>query len=240
MDVLKQEVTPSESLDLEKHIAYIVGLEKKTKTTDALYFTDHKRLSGVYWALSSLCLMHKLDVLPREPILNYVMSCYHPDIGAFGGNSDQDPHLLYTLSAVQVLAIYDRLDLIDADHVMSNIASLQKGDGSFSGDKWGEIDTRFSYCALLCASILQGKHMIDIPNAVDYVLTCQNFDGGFGCIVGAESHAGQVFCCVGALSLADALHRIQGDQKERLALWLCERQLPCGGLNGRPDKLEDC
>ncbi|KAI0566207.1 Rab geranylgeranyltransferase beta subunit [Gracilaria domingensis] len=183
--------------------------------------------------------MHKLDVLPKQPILDYVMSCYHPEVGAFAGNSDQDPHLLYTLSALQVLAIYDRLDLVDAEHIMDHIASLQQSDGSFAGDKWGEIDTRFSYCALLCARILQRMYVIDVHKAVQYVVSCQNFDGGFGCIAGAESHAGQVFCCVGALCLADALHRIQDEEKERLSLWLCERQLPCGGLNGRPDKLED-
>ena len=27
---------------------------------------------------------------------------------------------------------------------------------------------------------------------------CRNFDGGFGSVPGAESHAGQVFTCVGA------------------------------------------
>lgn len=33
-------------------------------------------------------------------------------------------------------------------------AGLQQPDGSFSGDKWGEVDTRFSYCALSCCSLL--------------------------------------------------------------------------------------
>ena len=34
-----------------------------------------------------------------------------------------------------------------------------------------------------------------------------------------------------------AVH-VQVDQ-ELLGWWLCERQLPCGGLNGRPEKKED-
>lgn len=37
---------------------------------------------------------------------------------------------------------------------------------------------------------------------------CRNFDGGFGCIPGAESHAGQIFTCVGALSIARSLHLV--------------------------------
>lgn len=30
------------------------------------------------------------------------------------------------------------------------VAGLQKEDGSFVGDEWGEVDTRFVYCALNC------------------------------------------------------------------------------------------
>ncbi len=33
---------------------------------------------------------------------------------------------------------------------------------------------------------------VDREKAVSFVLKCMNFDGGFGCIEGAESHAGQV------------------------------------------------
>lgn len=223
-------------IDVEKHVAFILGLEQKTQSSDALYFTDHKRLSGVYWAISSLSLLKRLDDLPRDRILDYVMTCYNPTLGAFAGNTDQDAHLLYTLSGIQILAIYDNLSLIDVDKVVSYIRGLQKPDGSFAGDEWGEIDTRFSYCALLSLSILNRLDAVDVDAAVAFVLSCQNFDGGFGCIPGAESHAGQVFCCVGALALADALRRIDA---ELLGWWLCERQLPCGGFNGRPDKLED-
>ena len=35
---------------------------------------------------------------------------------------------------------------------------------------------------------------IDLPKAVEYVLSCMNFDGGFGCRPGSESHSGQVLC----------------------------------------------
>jgi hypothetical protein len=42
--------------------------------------------------------------------------------------------------------------------------------------------------------------------------------------------------CVAALAILDRLDVIDVDT---LAWWLCERQLPNGGLNGRPEKLED-
>lgn len=109
------------------------------------------------------------------------------------------------------------------------IASLQRPDGSFVGDVWGEVDTRFSYCALNCLAILGTLHSgaIDIESAVNFVIRCRNFDGGFGAVPGAESHSGQVFCCVGALAICDAIDK--GVNKDALGWWLCERQLPCGG-----------
>ena len=66
--------------------------------------------------------------------------------------------------------------------------------------------------------------------------SCRNFDGGFGAVPGAESHAGQIFCCVGALSIGHALHLVDEDL---LGWWLSERQCDSGGLNGRPEKQAD-
>lgn len=272
---------PEKLMDIDKHVCYILGLEEKTKNSDVLYFTDHKRLSGVYWAVCTLALLNRLDSLPRDRILSYVLSCYHNgdddareedgvlEVG-FSGNCGQDVHLLYTLSGVQILAIYDALDRIDGDAVATYVAALQNEDGSFCGDRWGEVDTRFTYCALLTLTILGRVDSVDVEAAVRYVTACQNFDGGFGCIAGAESHAGQVFCCVGALTLAAGAARegkrgdgagtagndggagdvaenteetmpcaLRGDAGDRLSFWLAERQLECGGFNGRPDKLED-
>lgn len=45
-----------------------------------------------------------------------------------------------------------------------------------------------------------------------------------------------MFTCLGALAILD---RVEEVDAETLAWWLAERQLPNGGLNGRPEKLED-
>jgi geranylgeranyl transferase type-2 subunit beta len=130
------------------------------------------------------------------------------------------------------------------------IGSLQQVDGSFAGDQWGEIDTRFSYCAISSLAILGELQngYIDIDKAVEFIgrsisfsdtsqaRRCRNFDGGFGAVPGAESHAGQIFCCVGALSMTNSLHLID---ENLLGWWLSERQCDSGGLNGRPEKQAD-
>lgn len=42
---------------------------------------------------------------------------------------------------------------------------------------------------------------INTDKAVEFVMRCQNVDGGFGTRPGSESHAGQIYCCVGLLSI---------------------------------------
>ena len=66
------------------------------------------------------------------------------------------------------------------------------------------------------------KNNINICTAGDYILKCQNFDGGFGVRVGSESHAGQVFCATGSLKL---LNRLQDIDTNLLGFWLAERQV---------------
>ena len=137
------------------------------------------------------------------------------------------------------------------------ILSLQQPSGVFAGDSFGEVDTRFLYCAVNALSLLGKLHLLDKQKTVAYIERCRNFDGGFGSCVGAESHAAQgestlphrcetcdeaaadshpVFVCVAALAILDRLDVID---YETLGRWLCDRQLPNGGLNGRPEKLED-
>lgn len=67
-------------------------------------------------------------------------------------------------------------------------------------------------------------------------MSCCNADGGFGSKPNAESHSGLIYCCVGFFSVTNQLNRLDS---EKLAWWLCERQQPSGGLNGRPEKLPD-
>lgn len=48
------------------------------------------------------------------------------------------------------------------------------------GDKWGEVDTRFSYCGVSCLDLLNSLDKINKQKTAQYVLKCKNFDGSFG------------------------------------------------------------
>lgn len=71
------------------------------------------------------------------------------------------------------------------------ILSLQQSSGVFAGDAFGEIDTRFLYCAVNALSLLGHLSDLDVEKTVSYIRLCRNFDGGFGARIGAESHAAQ-------------------------------------------------
>lgn len=118
-----------------------------------------------------------------------------------------------------------------------DLAALQNREtGTFAGDEFGEEDTRFLYAGLNALSLLHLLELVDVDKAVDYIVSCANFDGGYGSSPGAESHSGQIFTCCAALSIAGRIDLVNGD---KLGRWLSERQVEGGGLNGRPEKDED-
>ncbi|MDI1493303.1 MAG: Rab geranylgeranyltransferase [Ramalina farinacea] len=229
------------NLVIEKHVEYIQDLGTRQDELE-YWLTEHLRLNGVYWGLTALHLLGRPDGLPRDATIDFVLSCQHEN-GGFGAAPGHDPHMLYTVSAIQILATVHALDALEADgrggkeKVVQYIAGLQShSTGSFAGDEWGEYDTRFLYGAFNALSLLRSLHAVDVAKAVSHIEACANFDGGYGISPGAESHSGQIFTCVGALAIAGRLDLVD---KDRLGAWLSERQLSDGGLNGRPEKLED-
>ncbi|KAF7331933.1 Rab geranylgeranyltransferase [Mycena kentingensis (nom. inval.)] len=223
------------ALTTDLHVKYIQNLGK---STDELMYhlTAHLRMNAIYWGLTALCVMGQPDALDKDDVIEFVLSCWDDQAGAFGAHPGHDAHIHPTLSAIQILVIYDSLHVLDVPRVTQFILSLQQPSGVFAGDSFGEIDTRFTYIAINALSLLGRLDQLDQDKTVEYFKQCRNFDGGFGNYVGGESHAGQVFVCVAALAILDRLDVVDHDT---LAWWLSERQLPSGGLNGRPEKLAD-
>lgn len=224
----------------EKHVSFIQDQESNKGLE--YWLSEHLRLNGLYWGVTALMVMNAPpDALDAAKVVEFTLSCWDDTNGGFGAFPQHDAHLLSTLSGLQVLSMYDALSQLGdtrRDRLVSFITSLQLANGSFQGDSFGEVDTRFSYTALSLLSLLDALTDEIVTPAVDFVLQCQNFDGGFGMGPGGESHAAQVFTCVGALAICDRLHLLRDEVK--LASWLSERQvLPSGGLNGRPEKLAD-
>ncbi|ODA82957.1 hypothetical protein RJ55_01466 [Drechmeria coniospora] len=235
------EKSPGErKLATEAHARYIQSLDTRRDELD-YWLTEHLRLNGVYWGLTSLHLLGRPEALPRQETIDFVLSCQHEN-GGFGAAPGHDAHMLSTVSAVQILAMVNAFDELESRGsgkatVGKFIADLQdRESGTFYGDEWGEDDTRFLYGALNALSLLGLLSLVDVNKAASYIASCANFDGGYGVRPGAESHSGQIFTCLAALSIAGRLDLVN---EEKLGRWLSERQTPGGGLNGRPEKTED-
>ena len=98
-------------------------------------------------------------------MIKFLKDCFHTECGGFGASPQHDPNILSTLSAVQIATIYDVLDkedVCDVSSIVDYVKSLQQDDGSFAGDKWGEIDTRFSFCAVAILALLGQLDAINI------------------------------------------------------------------------------
>jgi geranylgeranyl transferase type-2 subunit beta len=255
-------------LHVAKHVQYIVSLDKRSDEYE-YWLTEHLRLNGVYWGLTALHILGHPDALPRDGLVEFAMKCWDPASGGFGAAPGHDAHMLYTCSAVQILAMADALSVLDepvnsdskqtrrskigdcehhpnptARHSLQPVISAlqDRTTGVFHGDSFGEPDTRFLYAALNALSLLGLLDRVDVPLAMSFVRRCANADGGYGTVPGAESHAGQIFVCLAARSIGGDLDPADGDAgHDRLAAWLSERQVPAagGGLNGRPEKVPD-
>ena len=76
------------------------------------WLTEHLRLNGLYWGLTAVHLLGHPDALPRNEVLDFVLSCMHEN-GGFGAAPGHDAHMLYTISGVQILATLDAFDELE-------------------------------------------------------------------------------------------------------------------------------
>ena len=94
------------------HVKYIQSLDTRKEEYD-YWLTEHLRLNGLYWGLTALHLLRRPDALPRDQAIDFVLSCQHEN-GGFGAAPGHDPHMLYTVSAVQIFALLDAFDELES------------------------------------------------------------------------------------------------------------------------------
>ena len=69
-------------------------------------------MNGVYWGLTALHLLGHPEALPRHATIDFVLSCQQ-DNGGFGAAPGHDTHMLYTVSAIQILGTVNALEELD-------------------------------------------------------------------------------------------------------------------------------
>ena len=75
----------------------------------------------------------------------------------------------------------DAYKIIDREGMKNFLASVKSPTGCFSMQVGGEEDTRAVYCACIIAAYLDFDFKSDLfTDTVNYLTSCQSWDGGFG------------------------------------------------------------
>ena len=64
----------------DKHVESIIKLSNE-KDSLKYYLTEHLRINGIYWAVTSLALLNRLDALDRLETIKFVRSCWNEENG---------------------------------------------------------------------------------------------------------------------------------------------------------------
>jgi geranylgeranyl transferase type-1 subunit beta len=100
------------------------------------------------------------------------------------------PHLVSTYSSILcLLMLGDDLQRVDKAGIIATVRFLQQDNGGFIPSPESlEKDIRFVYCACCISFILNDWSGIDKTRTIEFIKTCQTYDGGFGMTPEHESY----------------------------------------------------
>lgn len=203
-----------------------------------------------YFAVNALALLGALDKFDQEQKNKliewiYKQQVHEPLAGGFRqscmhetpSHRIEESHITMTFCALaSLLLLGDDLSRVEKDRILAELKSLQLPSGSFRAHHLGsEDDVRFVFCAAAICLMLGDNGEIDTEAAVNYVLSCQNYEGGFAHEPGQEAHGGATYCAVAVLKIWGGIDKIK--DKRALAYWFSQRQ--DDGFNGRTHKPTD-
>ncbi|XP_078419312.1 protein farnesyltransferase subunit beta isoform X1 [Cetorhinus maximus] len=225
-------------LQREKHFQYLKkGLRHLSESYVCL---DASRPWLCYWILHSLELLGEpIDDCMASDICQFLTRCQSPN-GGFGGGPGQEPHLAPTYAAVNALCIIgteEAYNVINREKLLEFLYSVKQPNGSFTMHVSGEVDVRSTYCAASVASLTNIITPTLFEGTPEWVLRCQNWEGGIGGVPGMEAHGGYSFCGMAAMVILKKEWMLD---LKALLRWVTSRQMRFeGGFQGRCNKLVD-
>lgn len=241
-EILKDGKNANRALDVDAHLQF---LEKPLTRPLPPFFTalDSSHTWIVYWLLNAHVVLSGDAIGPetrRRALAKINLLVIEDGLGGIaGGPNDQIGHAALTYAAVLVLALIEDYDtLARIRHNLARwFALLKHPDGSFAMHVDGERDTRSVYSVLVVLKMLGVGTAELFDGTLDWLLSCQTYEGGFAGVPGTEAHGGYAFCAVAGVFLLDGTSRLPVGP---LLLWLCARQLQVeGSFSGRTNKLVD-
>mmetsp|Transcript_73066 Transcript_73066/g.136522 ORF Transcript_73066/g.136522 Transcript_73066/m.136522 type:complete len:412 (-) Transcript_73066:38-1273(-) len=251
--MMESHVLSLADFDTEKHANFFHAHVKSLSKHYAAM--DNNRLTLLYFALSGLDLLGRLDEVDKGRMIRFIYSLQSPltDHGGFYGyppvkfptldmdKCNNQPHIANTYTAlVMLIMLGDSLDGVNREAVACSLKKWQLDDGSFCcvqgfTDVDSESDMRFVYCAAAICYILNLWDAIDVAKMEDFILSSRSYDKAFGMGPDCESHGGCTYCAVAALAMANRLNALP--DRKALIDWCTKRQQR--GFQGRIEKAMD-
>ncbi|CAH0480723.1 unnamed protein product [Peronospora belbahrii] len=225
----------------EKHVTYLK--RALTRLSSGFVALDASRPWIIYWIFHALELLDALPEDETERVIGTLKPFWNDEHGGgFGGGPMQLGHTATNYASCLTLALLGTPDALEAVNRQALyrffLARKHATSGAFTAHVGGEADVRVTYCVISIAS-LYGILTDELKaGVVNYVLSCQTYEGGFGGEPGNEAHGGYAFCSVATLYILGAIDQIR--DLPGLLHWLANRQMPFeGGYQGRTNKLVD-
>ncbi len=105
----------------ELHLKFLASLPRLTESKVEYVMMAHLRTSVLYWSLTTQSLFgvpQEEFTVSKSEALAYLKRVYRPEVGGFAGEEGaHDAHLLFTLSALQIMKIYqfDAVEWFDSE-----------------------------------------------------------------------------------------------------------------------------
>jgi len=190
-------------------------------------------------------------------------------VGGFGGGPGQMAHCATSYAAVQALSIISGLDsdefptstklawdllsrkrlgllswFLTLRHETHDSDEYSKCNCGYRMHLDGELDVRATYTICSVAALLDILTPNLMKGMINYIVSCQTFEGGFGSEPYSEAHGGYTFCALAALHIVCCKLQCNilecGVDIDSLQVWLSKRQMGMeGGFQGRSNKLVD-
>ncbi|KAG7826941.1 hypothetical protein KL920_004939 [Ogataea angusta] len=199
----------------------------------------------IYWLVNSKALLgEEVKSELSDKIGDKILECVDADTGAIGGGNGQMAHMAATYAGLLALTVsksYKAASQLDRSKIYNWLLQMKQPDGSFIMHYNGEADARAVYCAICVASLLDILDDKLAYKAIDWLASCQTYEGGFSGFPGDEAHGGYTFCAVAALSILKSPRELASViDLDNLINWTVQRQYSLeGGLSGRTNKLVD-